>query len=119
MIAIKRETECNWFAECSDIRVASCGKTRDEAIENIKEAVCMFFEQAVERGTLKDDLEGLGWFDEGKGAAEQVEELKKLVDNATDAIEDLRAYKSLQGGLSAIMKMGNMARAMKKLKLGR
>ena len=46
-IIIKREEE--WFvATCIENNIASQGKTIDEAIENLKEAIALFYEDEVE-----------------------------------------------------------------------
>lgn len=41
--------------------LSSCGETEGEAIKNFAQAVELFIEIAVERGTLKEILESLGW----------------------------------------------------------
>jgi len=47
-IIIKREEE--WFvATCIENNIASQGKTIDEATENLKEAVALFYEDELEK----------------------------------------------------------------------
>ena len=46
-IMIKREEE--WFvATCFENNIASQGKTIDEAIENLKEAITLYYEDEIE-----------------------------------------------------------------------
>ena len=46
-IIIRREEE--WFvATCIENNIASQGKTIDEAIENLKEAIALFYEDELE-----------------------------------------------------------------------
>ena len=46
-IIIKKEED--WFvATCLENNIASQGKTIDEAIENLKEAIALFYEDEVE-----------------------------------------------------------------------
>lgn len=53
---IKKE---KWFlAHCPCVDVMTQGKTRKEAIKNIKEAVGMFFQSCIERSVLGDVLAG-------------------------------------------------------------
>ena len=41
--------------------LSSCGSSDKEAVDHFAEAVELFFETAVERNTLQDLLESLGW----------------------------------------------------------
>ena len=46
-VIIRREEE--WFvATCIENNIASQGKTIDEAIENVKEAIALFYEDELE-----------------------------------------------------------------------
>ena len=50
-IIIKKEEE--WFvATCLENNIASQGKTIDEAIENIKEAIALYYEDETEETVL-------------------------------------------------------------------
>ncbi len=44
-----------------ELTIASCGKTIDDAKKNLKEAVELFIETAIERNTFKDILEEAGF----------------------------------------------------------
>ncbi len=48
-----------YVSKCSEIGVASCGETFDEAIDNLKEAVALFLENAKELGLMEDIQESL------------------------------------------------------------
>jgi predicted RNase H-like HicB family nuclease len=41
--------------------LATCGRTYDEAYRNLREAVELFFEECLARGTLDAALESCGW----------------------------------------------------------
>ncbi len=43
------------------VDLSSCGKTHQEAEKRFREAVHLFFEEMLKRGTLKEVLKGLGW----------------------------------------------------------
>jgi len=50
-IIIKKEEE--WFvATCLENNIASQGKTIDEATENLKEAIALYYEDETEKKTL-------------------------------------------------------------------
>ena len=50
-IIIKREEE--WFvATCIENNIASQGKTIDEATENLKEAIALFYEDELEENLM-------------------------------------------------------------------
>jgi hypothetical protein len=48
--------------------LSSCGRTFKEAESHFKEAVAIFFEECLRRGTLDDALASLGWIKNPKGA---------------------------------------------------
>lgn len=49
-----------WISECPPLRVLSQGDTRDEAVENLKEAVSLFLVNSYDRGVLNDVLRECG-----------------------------------------------------------
>ncbi|MDK2890467.1 MAG: hypothetical protein PWR21_1099 [Methanoculleus sp.] len=49
-----REEEGFYVSECREIEVASCGDTPEEALDNIREAVDLYLENARELGMLQD-----------------------------------------------------------------
>lgn len=53
-----KETE-GYVSKCPELGVASCGDSLEDAIENLKEAVQLYLENAVELGTMEDILESL------------------------------------------------------------
>ena len=46
-----------YVSKCPELEVASCGDTLEEALENLKEAVELYIENAKELGILEDELE--------------------------------------------------------------
>jgi predicted RNase H-like HicB family nuclease len=46
-----------YVSKCPELEVASCGDTLDEALENLKEAVELYLENAKELGMLDEELE--------------------------------------------------------------
>jgi predicted RNase H-like HicB family nuclease len=50
-----------YTAFCPEIDVASCGRTVDEAKENLREALEIYVEETSKKGTLKDLLEEAGY----------------------------------------------------------
>lgn len=56
------EQQDGWYiAHCPPLDVASQGKTRNKALENIKQACALFLESCIERGTLEEVLADCGW----------------------------------------------------------
>ena len=51
---IKIEKEENWYvATCFENNIASQGKTVDEAMENLKEAITLYYEDEINKEELK------------------------------------------------------------------
>jgi len=48
-----------YVSKCPELEVASCGDTLEEALENLKEAVELYIENAKELGILEDELEAV------------------------------------------------------------
>ena len=48
-----------YVSKCPEIRVASCGDSFEEAIDNLKEAVALYMENAKALGMLEDIQESL------------------------------------------------------------
>ncbi len=48
-----------YVSKCPELEVASCGDTLEEALENLKEAVELYIENAKELGMLEDELEAV------------------------------------------------------------
>jgi len=48
-----------YVSKCPELEVASCGDTIEEALENLKEAVELYIENAKELGTLDDEFEAV------------------------------------------------------------
>ncbi|WP_084063682.1 type II toxin-antitoxin system HicB family antitoxin [Geoglobus acetivorans] len=48
-----------YVSKCPELEVASCGDTIEEALENLKEAVELYIENAKELGILDDELEAV------------------------------------------------------------
>jgi len=54
---VRRDTEERWIAVCPSIGVASQGKSTDDAKRCLDEAVQLWFESCIERGTLERALQ--------------------------------------------------------------
>lgn len=50
-----------WVSECPPLDLATCGRTKAEALVNTKDAIEAFFESCIARGTLRAALKNLGW----------------------------------------------------------
>lgn len=55
--AIVFQEETTYVAHCPELDVSSCGKTLDQARQNLKMAVRLFLEEAEKLGTLEDILQ--------------------------------------------------------------
>jgi predicted RNase H-like HicB family nuclease len=55
-----REEEV-FIAHCPVLDLSTCGETYDEALNNFNEALSLFFEECIEKGTLPKVLEASGW----------------------------------------------------------
>ncbi len=49
-----REEEGAYVSRCPELEVASCGDTPEEALDNIREAIDLYIENAKELGMLQD-----------------------------------------------------------------
>ena len=49
----------SYVSKCSELGVASCGDSFEEAIDNLREAVELYLENAKELGIIKDIDESL------------------------------------------------------------
>lgn len=54
LTAIIWEEEKGYISKCTELGVASCGDTIEEAMDNLKEAVELYLENAIQLGILKD-----------------------------------------------------------------
>ncbi|TRZ88369.1 MAG: type II toxin-antitoxin system HicB family antitoxin [Methanosarcinales archaeon] len=57
--AVVWKEEGQYVSKCPELGVASCGDTLEEAIENLKEAVELYVENAKELGLMEDIQESL------------------------------------------------------------
>ena len=48
------EEEGAYVSRCQELEVASCGNTPEEALDNIREAIELYLENARELGILQD-----------------------------------------------------------------
>jgi len=53
---VRRDTDERWIAACPSIDVVSQGDSADEAKRCLNEAVQLWFESCIERGTLEQAL---------------------------------------------------------------
>ena len=54
-----------FIAYAPELDISSCGRNPDEAAKNLREAVELFIETAMEQGTLQDILEECGFSETG------------------------------------------------------
>lgn len=57
---VRRETRNRWIAVCPKIDVVTQGKSADDAKRCLDEAVQLWFEDCIERGTLQQALRECG-----------------------------------------------------------
>jgi predicted RNase H-like HicB family nuclease len=50
-----------WVAYCAGLDLSTCAATREKALANAAEAIQMWFESCLRRGTLAAALHELGW----------------------------------------------------------
>ena len=50
-----------WVSHCPALDLSTCGRTREEAMANTREAIQLFFEECLRRGTLEAALRELHW----------------------------------------------------------
>ncbi|MCC6365257.1 MAG: hypothetical protein IT165_17215 [Bryobacterales bacterium] len=50
-----------FVAHALELDVASCGRTKEKAVKNLKEAVRLFLEEAEKMGTLEQILQEAGY----------------------------------------------------------
>ena len=53
-VGVVWKEESGYVSKCPELGVASCGATLDEAIDNLKEAVALYIENAKELGLIED-----------------------------------------------------------------
>jgi predicted RNase H-like HicB family nuclease len=54
---VHRDTDERWIATCPSIDVTSQGTSSDDAVRCLDEAVQLWFESCIERGTLERALQ--------------------------------------------------------------
>ena len=57
--AVVWKEEKGFVSKCTELRVASCGDTFEEAVDNLKEAVELYIENAKELNLMEDIEESL------------------------------------------------------------
>lgn len=50
-----------WVAYCQSLDLSSCGPTEEKALAAVTEAIKLWVESCIERGTLEQALGELGW----------------------------------------------------------
>jgi len=74
-VIIFRKYERNWIAEIPQLRIFGYSEQgKDEAIEDLKESLKVFFEIHGEDGTLEEALTSFGW----KPGSTQKSKVKKI-----------------------------------------
>jgi predicted RNase H-like HicB family nuclease len=62
----------SFVAFCPVLDLSTCGSTFAEADANFQEALAIFFEECVERGTLEEVLASCGWERPGKRSGREM-----------------------------------------------
>jgi len=66
-----------WVAYCQSLDLSSCDATPEAALDAVKEAIELWLESCIERGTLEDALFELGWVcQDAKGRLEDCRQRK-------------------------------------------
>jgi predicted RNase H-like HicB family nuclease len=87
---VRRETAKRWVAVCPKINVASQGTSGDDAKRCLTEAVELWFEDCIERGTLEEALRECGFRTATREEAETFPEHVVLTrDEEPDVLGDL------------------------------
>lgn len=76
-----------FIGEAPSLEVSSHGVTPAEALKNIKEAVSLWFESCLERGTLEAALKDLGWHKHGPSKKSPRWELPRIVREETSSLK--------------------------------
>lgn len=50
-----------WICYCEHLQTATCGLTQQAALDNMREAIQLFLDSCMDRGTLDQALEELNW----------------------------------------------------------
>ncbi len=87
---VRRETRTRWIAVCPALGVASQGRDEDDARRSLHEAVELWFESCIERGTLDEALREAGFRPAPWGEAEHAENAVRLRRAGAD--EDIRGH---------------------------
>jgi len=83
-LPVRFKTQGEWIiASCPYLDVLSQGRTREQALSNIREAVSLFLESCMERGTIDEVLRDCGFTE--IHAIDAMEDAKG--DDDGDAIE--------------------------------
>jgi len=80
----KRQSR-KWFAACPSLNVNSQGTNQEDARRSLQEAVELWFESCIERGTLEKAIQEVGFVPVPWGArADDEEELARVIETAED-----------------------------------
>ena len=58
---MSKKEDGTWIGYCPPLDLYTCGATRDEMLKNTQEAIELFFESCIRRGTLDEALSELNW----------------------------------------------------------
>jgi predicted RNase H-like HicB family nuclease len=78
-----------WFASCPSLDLATQGETFERAAENLREALWLFFDSCIKRGTLEQVLAEAGYSAVEAAAVSEV--AKTFVQPMPPAIEQCHA----------------------------
>jgi predicted RNase H-like HicB family nuclease len=58
---LSKKKDGTWIGYCPPLDLYTCGATREEMLKNTQEAIELFFESCIRRGTLDEALRELNW----------------------------------------------------------
>ena len=79
-----------WISYCSSLELATCGDTKEEAIKNTEEAIRLFFDACVKKGTLEKALKELGWKVEDKIVLKAINQPEKITPPPAFMIDSIK-----------------------------
>jgi predicted RNase H-like HicB family nuclease len=78
-----------WIASCPSLDLATQGETFERAAENLREALRLFFDSCIKRGTMEQVLAEAGYSAVEAAAVSEV--AKSFVQPTTSTLEQCRA----------------------------
>jgi predicted RNase H-like HicB family nuclease len=80
---LSKKKDGTWIGYCPPLDLYTCGATREEVLKNTQEAIELFFESCIRRGTLEEALKELNW---EKDSEINADGLSRMVPKVNDNI---------------------------------